>query len=280
MEPGPHLPTPRAMAAAQVVRQPIRRVVSFGSLTGGGCLTPERPQIPVGESHRASGCTAPSQPGAPPTRGSVVGLYSAVWSVPARKPWAASQELLLPVCVPAVDPRECTGTTRYRCSYRRSGPEPTGSNDAPAPSCLLEPSPRFLAPLPLHGVSNKTSEILGRMSIHHEALEYLQRQVDETDQPRKRITWPLGLPAPSFGAERRIHTGRFSGRRASSPARLHRMVARPSTQRCGVMPSRASSFRKSSTEPCDGSTKSRPKTPAVPSRTNPLQAEPPRSAGS
>ena len=43
---GPHHPTPRGMAAAQVVRQPIRRVVSFGSLTVGGCLTPERPTLP------------------------------------------------------------------------------------------------------------------------------------------------------------------------------------------------------------------------------------------
>ena len=55
VEPGPHPPTPRTMAAAQAVRQPIRRVVSFGSLTFGGCVTPERPQMPVGESHGASG---------------------------------------------------------------------------------------------------------------------------------------------------------------------------------------------------------------------------------
>ena len=64
----------------------------------------------------------------------VVGLYSAVWGVPAGNSWAASQELLLPVFVPAVGPRESTGTMRYRCSYWRSGPEPTGSSAAPAPA--------------------------------------------------------------------------------------------------------------------------------------------------
>ena len=94
VEPGHPPPTPRAMAAVQVVRQPIRRVVSFGSLTVGGCLTPERPQIPVAESHGASGCTALSQPGVPPIRGRF-GVY--------------------PQENPGQHPKNC----RYRCACRR-----------------------------------------------------------------------------------------------------------------------------------------------------------------
>ena len=51
----PHHPTPRGMAAAQVVRQPIRRVVSFGSLTVGGCLTLERPVDPCPHPRQRGG---------------------------------------------------------------------------------------------------------------------------------------------------------------------------------------------------------------------------------
>ena len=113
------------MAAAQVVRQPIRRVVSFGSLTVGGCLTPELPQFPVAESHGASDCTALSQPGAPPHPW-------AVWGVSAGKHRAASQELLLPVCVPAVGTRGSTGDQAVLVFVPAVWQEPTGTNAAPA----------------------------------------------------------------------------------------------------------------------------------------------------
>ena len=123
---GPHHPTPRGMAAAQVVRQPIRRVVSFGSLTVGGCLTPERPIDPCRGIPRGLGlhCTFATwgsphprqrggavQCGLGCTRTETLGGIPRTAATGVRTsggPSGVHRDHVLPVFVP--DRREATGT--------------------------------------------------------------------------------------------------------------------------------------------------------------------------
>ena len=109
------LTTPRHMAAAQVVRQPIRRAVSFGSLTVGGCLTPERPADPCWGIPRGLGlhCTLATWGSPHPRqRGGAVqsGLGCTRTETLGGGPSGVHRDHVLPVFVPAVDPWESTGT--------------------------------------------------------------------------------------------------------------------------------------------------------------------------
>ena len=115
------------MAAAQVVRQPIRRVVSFGSLTVGGCLTPERPIDPCRGIPRGLGlhCTFATW-GSPHPRQRGGAVQSGLGCT-RTETLGGIQELQLPVFVPAVDPRESTGV--------RTGGGPSGGHrDHAAPA--------------------------------------------------------------------------------------------------------------------------------------------------